>query len=79
MTGLANITFLYNLYSRVFSSFFSVFYVSLSSMITDEGSLNVCAGADRGCSHYTGTGAGSCRRRITGRKMTVVVEVTTRG
>ena len=27
----------------------------------------------------TGTGAGSCRRRITGRKMTVVVEVTTRG
>ena len=32
------------------SSFFSVFYVSLSSMITDEGSLNVCAGADRSCS-----------------------------
>ena len=27
----------------------------------------------------TGTGAGSCRRRRTGRKMTVVVEVTTRG
>ena len=48
-------------------------------MITDEGSLNVCAGAGRVCSHCTGTGAGSCRRRITGRKMTVVVEVTTRG
>ena len=51
----------------------------LSSMVTDEGSLNVCAGAGRVCSHCTGTGAGSCRRRITGRKMTVVVEVTTRG
>ena len=63
--------------------FLSSFF--LSSMVTDEGSLNVCAGAGRGsgtgagrgCSHCTG--AGSCRRRRTGRKMTVVVEVTTRG
>ena len=60
---------------HVLTSFFLLLF--LSSMVTDEGSLNVCAGAGRVCSHCTG--AGSCRRRRTDRKMTVVVEVTTRG
>ena len=60
---------------HVLTSFFLLLF--LSSMVTDEGSLNVWAGAGRVCSHCTG--AGSCRRRRTDRKMTVVVEVTTRG
>ena len=33
---------------------FSFFFFFLSSMVTDEGSLNVCAGAGRGCSRGVG-------------------------
>ena len=39
---------------HVLTSFFLLLF--LSSMITDEGALNVCAGAGRGCSHCTGVG-----------------------
>ena len=48
--------------------FLSSFF--LSSMVTDEGSLNVCAGAGRG----TGTGAGTgCSRGVGGRRRSDVV------
>ena len=53
---------------HVLTSFFLLLF--LSSMVTDEGSLNVCAGAGRG----SGTGAGrGCSRGVGGRRRSDVV------